>query len=79
MPHPSVKELAKQYFTALGLPSREIQSFYFCDNEQDANECAELVLSGDKRATAASLWWYETNGLALPKKVTFILLLIGMV
>jgi uncharacterized protein YhfF len=43
-------------------------SFYFCDNEKDANECAELVVKGVKQATATSLWWYEKNNEDLPKK-----------
>lgn len=42
-------------------------SFYFCDNENDANECAELVVKGIKQATATSLWWYEKNNEPLPK------------
>lgn len=42
-------------------------SFYFCDNEFDANECAELVVKGVKRATATSLWWFEKNNEPLPK------------
>lgn len=42
-------------------------SFYFCDNEKDANECAELVVKGIKQATATSLWWYEKNNETLPK------------
>ena len=42
-------------------------SFYFCDNEKDANECAELVVKGIKQATATSLWWYEKNNERLPK------------
>lgn len=42
-------------------------SFYFCDNEKDANECAELVERGIKQATATSLWWYEKNSEPLPK------------
>ena len=42
-------------------------SFYFCDNEKDANECAELVVKGIKRATATSLWWFEKNNESLPK------------
>jgi uncharacterized protein YhfF len=42
-------------------------SFYFCDNEKDANECAELVVKEIKQATAASLWWFEKNNEALPK------------
>jgi len=42
-------------------------SFYFCDNEKDANECAELVLKGIKRATATSLWWFNKTHTPLPK------------
>lgn len=42
-------------------------SFYFCDNEKDANECAELVVKGIKQATATSLWWYETNHEPIPE------------
>ncbi len=42
-------------------------SFYFCDNKEDANECAELVVKGIKRATATSLWWFEKNNEQLPK------------
>ncbi|TCI84865.1 ASCH domain-containing protein [Tenacibaculum sp. M341] len=43
------------------------ESFYFCDNEKDANECAELVVKGIKQATATSIWWFEKNNEALPK------------
>jgi len=43
-------------------------SFYFCDNEKDANECSELVVKGIKQATATSLWWYVTNNETLPKE-----------
>jgi uncharacterized protein YhfF len=42
-------------------------SFYFCDNKKDADECAELVVNGIKRATATSLWWFEKNNEVLPK------------
>jgi len=42
-------------------------SFYFCDNEKDANECAELVIKGIKQATATSLWWFKKNNKPLPK------------
>jgi len=42
-------------------------SFYFCDNKIDADNCAELVLNGIKRATATSLWWFEKNNETLPK------------
>lgn len=42
-------------------------SFYFCDNEIDADDCAELVVKGIKRATATSLWWYGKNNEPLPR------------
>ena len=34
-------------------------SFYFCDNRQDADACASLVVKGIKQATAPSLWWFD--------------------
>ncbi len=46
---------------------RLLPSYYFCDNEKDANECAELVLTGIKKATASSLWWYELSDEKLPE------------
>ena len=42
-------------------------SFYFCDNEYDANNCAKLVVKKIKQATASSLWWYEKNNEKLPE------------
>ena len=65
--HPSVKILSRQFFQSLNKPATNLESFYFCDNEKDANECAELVLQGNKRATASSMWWYELSNEELPK------------
>ena len=45
------------------------ESFYFCDNKKDADECAELVVKRIKRATATSLCWFEKNNEILPKIV----------
>lgn len=42
-------------------------SFYFCDNQTDADDCADLVVKGIKQATATSLWWFEKNREPLPK------------
>jgi uncharacterized protein YhfF len=42
-------------------------SWHFCDNQHDADECADLAARGIKRATAASLWWFEVTGTPLPK------------
>lgn len=41
-------------------------SFCFCDNEKDANECADLVIRGIKQVTATSLWLYKKNNESLP-------------
>lgn len=41
-------------------------SYYFCDNEKDADECAELVRDGVKRATTHSLSWFHIHNEKLP-------------
>jgi len=43
------------------------EAFYFCDNEKDANECADLVIKNIKRATATSLWWFKKYAHPLPE------------
>ena len=63
--HPSVKAIGKEYFNSLALPVKTLDSWHFCDNEQDANECAQLVLDGIKQATSPSLWWHQANNEAL--------------
>ncbi len=49
------------------IPQSPTAVFHFCDNEQDANECAQLVVAGRKRATCSSLAELETEETALPK------------
>lgn len=44
------------------------ESFYFCDNEKDANDCAKLVVKKIKQATSPSLWSFEINNEKLPRK-----------
>lgn len=41
--------------------------FHFCDNEEDADICAALVLKGQKKATACSLAELEIAGDPVPK------------
>lgn len=67
--HPSVHEMWSE-FTQKNIEYKSNKtppSYYFCDNEKDANECAGLVVKGIKRATSASLWWYKKTGEALPR------------
>lgn len=62
-----MSELNERFFNSLDKPQQELDAFYFCDNQKDANECADLVLKGIKRATASSHYWYELNNAVLPK------------
>ena len=42
-------------------------NYYFCADEESANLCADLVLRGDKRATAGLKWSYDAEGESLPE------------
>jgi uncharacterized protein YhfF len=46
---------------------RFYEAFFFGDSEELANELADLVLRGAKRATAGSVWSYEAEGKRLPQ------------
>lgn len=43
------------------------ESFYFHNNEEDANRLAELILSGKKKAGSNLYFWYEEAKADLPK------------
>ena len=45
---------------------RFFEAFHFADNEAIANELADLVLAGVKRATASLVWSLESAGGSLP-------------
>ncbi len=47
------------------------EAFYFGDSESLANELADLVLQGTKRATAGSVWSAEAAGKRLPQPGDF--------
>lgn len=68
--HPSVVAMWSEYTALRGTETEtrhHISSWHFCDNEQDADECARLVLTGKKRATAPSLWSITSEGERLPE------------
>jgi uncharacterized protein YhfF len=50
---------------------RFYEAFHFGDNEPNADELAELVLSGRKRATAGLVWSFEKASKPLPKAGDF--------
>lgn len=71
--NPLIVSTTKQYWKAFQLQNPlfkdypEPQSFYYCDNKKDADECAVLVVSKIKQATSPSVWWFEKNNESLPK------------
>ncbi len=68
MRHPSIDRLWGQYqIMEACAPSEPPVAEYFCDNEADANACADLICSGLKRATASALASYQEAGEPLPE------------
>lgn len=66
--HPSVEQLWARYRAANPDAPPEIPpAFHFCDNQEDADICAALVLEGRKRATASSLAELRLAGDPVPK------------
>ncbi|MEZ5246092.1 MAG: ASCH domain-containing protein [Acidimicrobiales bacterium] len=57
-----------EFLTQTGRPDHTplYDSFHFDDNETDADELAELVLSGTKGATASLKWEYEGDATRAP-------------
>lgn len=70
MEHESIKQIWKSYLKSLGEnpnnTNKKYTAWHFCDNEQDANELAELVVNETKKATA-SLYLSYMNEDELPK------------
>jgi uncharacterized protein YhfF len=68
--HPSVKALWGSYLASHGQDAASVplpSHWHFCDNEQEANECARLVLAGRKHATSPSLWFFESRVEPIPQ------------
>lgn len=69
--HPSVDKMWEDYLTSIGESLEETdktyEAWHFCNNEKDANELAELVLSGQKYATASLECLYKLDGDKVPE------------
>jgi len=69
--HKSIKEMWGNYLTSIGEninnTDKNYTSWHFCDNKKDADNLAELVKQGVKRATTALYYSYEVEGEAIPK------------
>jgi uncharacterized protein YhfF len=66
---PSIKAFWTRFAASLGHDpaDRFYEAFHFDDNAPSADELADLVLSGRKRATAALVWAYMSEGKPIPK------------
>ena len=65
--HRSVEQMRHDYCVESGhTGTPRPDAGHFCDNQRDADTCAELALAGKKRATASSLWSYEAAGQSPP-------------
>lgn len=64
--HKSVKKMWEDYLKSIGEDGKSTEknydSWYFCDNEKDANELAELVKQGVKRGTSSLHYLCELEG-----------------
>ncbi len=70
--HPSVPDLWRRYRELAPEAPAEIPAvFHFCDNRDDADICADLVVAGRKRATACSLAELELAGQPVPQPGDF--------
>lgn len=66
--HPSVLQLWTRYRAIdPASPAAVPVSFHFCDNREDADLCATLVVAGRKRATAASVAELQLAGDPMPR------------
>ena len=66
----------QQFLAATGrdTATRYADCFCFGSGEAMANELLELVLRGQKRATASALPWYEIEREPVPQKGDFVIL-----
>lgn len=49
------------------LQGQAIEAYHFCADQSSADRCAELVLMGEKRATASLLWSYQAEEEQIPE------------
>lgn len=68
--HPSVGNMWSEYLKTQGEDPEdtklEYTSWHFENNKKDANLLVELVICGQKRATASSLWVCQYDGEPIP-------------
>ena len=69
--HASVTDMWRAFLASGAAPpeaaAAPVSAWHFCDNQQDADLCAALVLEGRKRATAPCVWGFTARGEPLPR------------
>lgn len=70
--HDSVKRMYQDFLAAESQVTQvstemNVSAWHFCDNESDADMCAQLVLLGKKQATAPSVWELQDAGMKMPE------------
>ena len=72
----SIAAMWRSYLASIGETPEStaltFRAWHFCDNQHDADELASLVLAGNKRATASSLWEYGADPLPKPKDLDIV-------
>jgi uncharacterized protein YhfF len=65
------KRFLEKYLSSMSAAERNkcqrFDAYHFCSDEVSANNCAMLVINGEKRATASLLWAYEAEKEPLPE------------
>ena len=76
--HKTVKEMWKKYLSTIGeninVTGKTYESWYFCNNEKDANELAGLVKKGIKKATAFLHCLYEIENELIPEVSDYVVI-----
>jgi len=66
-----IEEFWQAYLDSLpagrSVSSTSYETWFFCDNEESANELGGLVQAGVKTATCSLVWWYEAEGERIPE------------
>jgi len=76
--HKTVKEIWKKYLSTIGEnindTGKTYESWYFCNNEKDANKLSTLVKKGIKKATASLHYLYEIENEPIPEVGDYVII-----
>ncbi len=76
--HKTVKEMWKKYLSTIGEnindTGKTYESWYFCNNEKDADELSTLVKKGIKKATASLHYLYEIENEPIPEVGDYVII-----